>query len=205
MNPASEQPLHPLVVAFGGDDAWIAKLGGMDRTGWPRPWFRSIVRATERLMPLPWINALEPLSGQGWKAMRPERVDLALKRRLCAVCGERVKGPIVLLRHAHTQALVDHAAKMGVPEMTVAVTDGPGTHPRCGLLAALHCPHLVEQHDGDDDFEIAYVWEGRGHGTHPMPQLGENSEGQSTRTMLVHPHARPLTLRALRAMGKVAT
>lgn len=121
--------------------------------GWPRPFLhyrRSISAATE-LMPWPWINAKDTLL-----AFRPSGedrtiVEEAYAGRLCAVCGEHIAAPYMVFGHYFSAADED-------------VTNGPGCHPRCLLLAMKFCPHFKRELAKDADSVIAFWYRGTGLG-----------------------------------------
>lgn len=63
-------------------------------------------------------------------------------KRLCMYCGNRMTGPVILVRYRSDSYL----------------TSGPGLHPTCALYATRSCPHIANdpyiKQDGD---VLAYV------------------------------------------------
>lgn len=111
---------------------------------------------------------------------------LAEKEGICFCCGEVLRKLQVMGRH--------RASIEGVH-----LTDGPAGHPRCVALAAEHCPHLRNQHKGDEGFVIALVWRGQGLGYVKTPH--EMMVDGSPR-LVVRPEATTLTLGELRKLAK---
>lgn len=165
--------------------------------GWPRalvedpamsPAMRAQALRPPRPIPLPWINAINPLlhGRRGWLEMHGARSREADEQGLCFCCGLPLQRLKVMGQH--------RSSFDGVP-----MTDGPPGHPRCVALAATYCPHLERQHRGDEDVVIAYGWGEDGPGYQQVPEEMLVS-GQPRYVVL--PGARPLTLAHLRLLAQ---
>ncbi len=166
----------------------VEQVLAASRPGWPR----ALVRVPWKVkpLPLPWINAIAPLlKERGWVEMDGNRWRDADDHGLCFCCGEPLRGTKVLGRHGASW----YSAEC---RHMVWLTDGPPGHPRCIALAARHCPHLRGQHQGDEDFVIALAWTGDGVGYVEVPP---EHQVEGAPRLLVHPHAKQLTLAQLRA------
>ncbi len=97
--------------------------------GWPRLWadFGDNDGALIARLPAPWVTG-EKATTNEWLSFG-EAAPTAHYERLCAVCGERMDGTIVLGRSRETRKM----------------TSGPGMHPRCAVLAVKFCPRADER------------------------------------------------------------
>ncbi len=162
--------------------------------GWPRP--KAEWKAGGRMtyaggsrgampdrLPVPWMNGPCVAQRGDWHSFRDDAWR-AHAHRLCAVCGERMEGLVVLGQFGH------HPGE----------TSGPGGHPRCMWLAVNSCPHLAEQGE-----TVAWSYDGPGNGYEISAEDGlqdggvpENwGEGEP-----VSPGAQPLGREQLKALAK---
>src|ERR1700722_4832356 len=109
MNPADTLNLPPLPDR-------IAKLPKSPR-GYPVPWFVS------------WIDGLPE-----FRMVRPEKIHIAAKNRLCWICGEKmgkasafVIGPMCAVNHNNAE---------------------PPSHPECAEFAVKACPFMLRPNMG---------------------------------------------------------
>lgn len=155
--------------------------------GWPR----AFVRWDERTFPLPWVNGLAPaLRSNGFLELNAWRFRQCEDHRRCFCCGELLRRLSIMGRHR---------ASLDDTEPQVWLTDGPAGHPRCVALAAAHCPHLLGQHRGREDYVIALAWEDievLGYVEMPAEMLVGNQP-----RLVVRPDAVPLTLGRLRELA----
>jgi hypothetical protein len=157
--------------------------------GWPRA--RLAHPAQLRALPLPWINGTKPaFEPQGWKMLDAGRRRDCEELRLCFCCGERLDGLSVMGRHR---------ASFRRGDRWVWLTDGPAGHPRCMALAAVHCPHLRDQHRGRERFIIAFTWRGLELGYVETP---EEIVAKGEPRFIVRPGAKAITLGTLRKLAK---
>lgn len=168
--------------------ASVDELVEATRPGWPRMRFR---RPGEKAHPMPWINALNPaMKPRGWIEMHGQRVRQAEEQRLCFCCGQELAELSVMGRHRASFLDTDTG-------QWIWMTDGPPGHPRCVALAAAHCPHLLDQHEGHADYTIALLWRGATTGYVETPQ--EMSIGEPR--YVVRPGAVALSLGELRKLA----
>lgn len=164
--------------------------------GWPRPWcdytpedVGGYLLPTEtRRLPAPWVGGDAVLEND-WVDFRKD-ASRAHVERLCAVCGERMDGLIVLGRQHHKD------------------TNGPGCHPRCAAMAVKFCPHFEREFEnvlpygpcdiGHADAIVAYVYDGPGVGyCHRLT----DTDGLYTNNLKIKANARPLDRAALRELA----
>lgn len=150
--------------------------------GWPRPRRRyepTLYAASETrrpsMLPEPWIV------GDDWTVFHDEATGSAHRDRLCQVCGEQL-GAVVVLMRGHRRR----------------ETSGPGCHPRCAVLAARFCPHIVEL----GDVPIAYRYEGDGLGFDGVDRDTPLDEEPYSDELPVHPSAVAMTRAELRNLAK---
>lgn len=172
----------------------IDELRAATAPGFPRADLR--VAWKPRAYPLPWINSWKPaLSRTGWKELDTKRAVEAEEKRLCFLCGEPLGDLSIMGRHraSYSEEGTDGSRWNWI-------TDGPPGHPRCLALAAEVCPHLRTQHEGNEDFIIAFQWEGPLLGYLEVPK---DLMTDGSPRYLVRPGAKPLTLGELRALAEV--
>lgn len=146
--------------------------------GWPRPYvpyvpMRAVSKVPVGVMPAPWIGGDNVLS-QDWYGFRPGASE-AHRDRLCAVCGEEMRGTVVLGNfQGHN-------------------TSGPGCHPRCAALAVARCPHFEDLPD-----VVAFAYDGPGPG-----YIHENFRELYSEGHVVHPMAQPLCRDEVRRLASI--
>lgn len=156
--------------------------------GWPRN--RYVAPGRDRALPLPWINGLNPFAdARGWIMLDGARRHACEHERLCFCCGEPLQTLSIMGRHR---------ASFRRGDRRVWLTDGPAGHPRCMALAAVHCPHLRDQHRGRERFIIAFTWRGLELGYVEMP---EEIVAKGEPRFIVRPGATPITLGTLRKLA----
>lgn len=165
--------------------------------GLPRPLVKyppengtSLFRTCEvpNRMPVPWINGNNPVTGQ-WLVFDINRCKVAHPMRNCTVCGSRMKGTVVYLNLAQRDG---------------RWTSGPGAHPKCALIAANYCPHVLEQWKDDDNAVIAYAYDGEGQGYIVTPtRYGGNEIYTDGEMKLRDKDVRDLALADLKKLAKV--
>jgi hypothetical protein len=128
------------------------------------------------------VIAADDKGEPSWTIFHDESPD-AHAERLCQVCGERLKGAIVLGRIAESDSVGEE------------LTSGPGCHPRCMALALRFCPHFRE-----DDAVVAYLYTGPGSGyvIRYSPVPGD----EFTDSNRISPDATPLSADQVRELAR---
>lgn len=148
--------------------------------------------------PIPWVNGAWPVTGV-WTRFDNERMRLADAERRCFVCGDVMAGPIFYVRY------------FALSSERVAMTDGPGCHAGCALIALRSCPSLREDHGGRRDEVVAYRYDGEGLGSVTLAHVAEHTgvplpadmPNIKTARMVLRPYE-PVTLVDLSAAARRA-
>ena len=152
--------------------------------GWPRPYADYLDEDDGRVLgrlPVPWVAGVLAAEGD-WGAYRSDAVTAAFEQRLCAICGERVDGPLYL--------------GLGDPDPRRRRTSGAGCCARCLQVAVRFCPHLAELAAAGPDAVIGWIYDGDGNGLRRATGFGDEE---------IDDDAVPVTVAELRALVRAET